>query len=143
MYLIALCLLERLDWKSLGLIAQHSTLRAGSVNFDAIGFVPSYYYDSYQAGLSIYVATGVIGGVQHNGQVVTVPPNAQTYVWVDATGTAQTGTSLGDGYPVALVTSGQIRTSGSGAGFAVGNPPSSGAVQFRDGILNIQDLTIR
>lgn len=100
----------------------------------AVGFKPNYYYDSYEAGLAIYLSTGSVNGILVNGHPVTVPANSQTYVWINSDGSTGTGASLGDGYPVALVTSGQVRTSGSN------NSVSSGAV-YNDGILNIQDLT--
>jgi hypothetical protein len=110
------------------------------VNFQAVsqstpasGFDCSFIAQN-SAGLNVYVGPGQIMGTNVNGQVVALPPNAETYIWVDNEGNVLTGAELPPSvYAIALVTSGQLQTSGSGL-------TSAGCYITSNGILSIQDI---
>lgn len=118
-----------------------SAVNIVGVNFQAVststpasGFDCSFIAQN-TAGLNVYVGPGQYMGVNVNGQVVAVPVvPAQTYIWVDNNGNVLTGAELPpDIYPVALVTAGELQTSGSGP-----NAPNGYVVS--PGILGITDL---
>jgi hypothetical protein len=101
--------------------------------FSAGGFSPSFVAQN-EGGLRIYVSPGGINGISVNGQFVSVPANSLTYVWVSSNGIVAAGPNVPAGaYAIALVTSGQIQTSGTGN-------PNSGAYVLSDGVLNIADI---
>ena len=76
-----------------------------------IGFAPCWYEGQNNAGLGVYIATGSINGAVYQRQLVFVPNNSSTYIWVNADGTLGTGASLpGNVFPVALIVSGLILT---------------------------------
>ena len=98
-----------------------------------VGFSPSFVAQN-EGGLRIYVSPGGINGFGANGQFVSVPENARTYVWVYSNGIVAAGSQVPSGaYAIALVTSGQIQTSGSG-------PNTPGAYVTSNGIISIADI---
>lgn len=118
-----------------------SAVNIVGVNFQAVststpasGFDTSFIAQN-SAGLNVYVGPGQIMGVNVNGQVVAVPVvPAQTYIWVDDNGNVLTGAELPpDVYAIALVTAGELQTSGTGP-----NAPNGYVVS--PGILGITDL---
>src|SRR5690348_16253454 len=48
------------------------------------GFAPNYYFGQHNKGLSIYMAPGSISGVPFNGQVVNIPAQSTTTLYVDS-----------------------------------------------------------
>jgi hypothetical protein len=98
-----------------------------------VEFSPSFVAQN-EGGLRIYVSPGGINGFSANGQFVTIPANSTTYVWVYSNGIVAAGPQVPSGaYAIALVTSGQIQTSGTGN-------PNSGAYVLSNGILTIADI---
>jgi hypothetical protein len=98
-----------------------------------VGFSPSFVAQN-EGGLRIYVSPGGINGNGANGQFVSVPANSLTYVWVSSTGIVAAGPQVPSGaYAIALVTSGQIQTSGSG-------PNAPGGYTTNDGVISIADI---
>jgi hypothetical protein len=98
-----------------------------------VGFSPSFVAQN-EGGLRIYVSPGGINGFGANGQFVSVPANAQTYVWVYSNGIVAAGPQAPSGaFAIALVTSGKIQVSGTGN-------PNSGAYVLADGIISIADI---
>lgn len=98
-----------------------------------VGFSPSFVAQN-EGGLRIYVSPAGINGFGANGQFVSVPANAQAYVWVYSNGVVAAGPNVPAGaYAIALVTSGLIQTSGTGN-------PNSGAYVTSNGILSIADI---
>ena|ERR1700676_4386437 len=76
-----------------------------------IGFAPNWYEGQNNKGLGVYIATGSINGAVYQRQLVFVPKNSTTYIWVNANGSVQQGTSLPPNvFPVAAVVSGTILT---------------------------------
>jgi len=98
-----------------------------------VGFSPNFVSQN-EGGLRIYVSPGGINGFGANGQFVTVPASSLTYVWVSSNGIVAAGPNVPAGaYAIALVTSGQVQTSGSG-------PNAPGGYTTNNGILSIQDI---
>lgn len=118
-----------------------SNINIVAVNFLAISTStpPSGFNSSFigrnEAGLNVYISAGRFIGVSVPGQVIGVPPNAQTYIWADGSGNLLTGAALpGSGaYGICLVTAGQLQTSGSG-------PNAPGGYVTSNAILSIQDV---
>jgi hypothetical protein len=110
------------------------SFQAVSTSTPASGFTSSFIGQN-EGGLNIYVGPGQIMGTRVNGQVVAVPANSTTYVWVDNSGNILTGAALpGSGaYGIAIVISGQLQTSGSGE-------TSPGGFVTSNAILSIEDI---
>ena len=114
----------------------------------AQGFAPSFYYAQNTKGLGIWVASGSINGTDYNGQLVNVPANATTFVWVTENGVIGTGAQVpSNAFPIAQVVSGQLVTSGNtltnspfGGAFQPNNPYTRLNVEFSNGILSITDI---
>ena len=105
----------------------------GSTATPASGFSPSFISIN-QAGLSLYISCGQFKGVNSPGQIIGVPPNAQTYVWADGHGNILTGAELPPSvFGICLVTAGQLQTSGSGV-------TSPGGYVTSNAILSITDI---
>lgn len=113
-----------------------------------IGFAPSFYFNQQSAGLGIWIATGTINGVQYNGQFVSIPKMATSYVSISNAGVISVGSSSVEpagSYLLAQVVAGQVVTSGntvasSPFGGTKGFKPSFGNTTTNDGILSITDL---
>lgn len=98
------------------------------------GFSPNWYEGQLNAGLAIYVSPGVFGGANVNGQIVFVPANSTSYLYLSGSGVVQVGASLPSGaYGIAIVVSGPVQTSGNG-------PASIGMEVTSEGILSITDI---
>jgi hypothetical protein len=109
------------------------SFQAISTSTPASGFNSSYIAQN-SAGLNLYISAGRFLGVSVPGQVIGVPPNAQTYIWADGSGNLLTGAELPPNvYGLARILSGQLQTSGSG-------PNAPGAYVTSDGILSIADI---
>ena len=110
----------------------------------AIGFAPNWYEGQQNAGLGIYVATGIINGILVNGQVVLVPANSTSTVWVTSTGQIQAGSSAPTGaYLVATVVSGQVLVGGNLPAGLAGPLGKWAGLSYNDGILSITDIRVR
>jgi hypothetical protein len=113
-----------------------SAFQCGSVLVAPVsGFSPNIYEGQRNAGLSVYISPGNFGGLQVNGQLVTVPANSTSYLYLlTGSGVVQVGPSLpNNAYAIAIVVSGQIVTSGI-------NQPGRGNYTTNDGILSIADI---
>jgi hypothetical protein len=107
----------------------------------AIGFAPNWYFGQQNAGLEIFVATGVINGVQVNGTAVPVPANSTTYVWVTAAGLIQTGLSVpSSAYGIAVVVSGTVVTGGNTEAGLAGPLGQWSGLTTDSGILSVTDI---
>ncbi len=116
----------------------------GSVNVVGINFAPvststpakgfgCSFIAQNTAELTVFVSAGRIKGTNVNGQTVVVPSGAQTYIWVDNSGDVLTGAGLPPGvYAIALVTTGDVQTSGSGPNAPGGFVQSAGVVSITD-----------
>lgn len=106
-----------------------------------VGFAPSWYEGQQNKGLGIWVAAGTINGVSVNGQVVTVPANENTYVWITAAGVIGTGASVpGGAYGIALVESGTVITGGNTEAGLTGPLGQWSGLTTDPGILSITDI---
>jgi hypothetical protein len=106
---------------------------AVSTSTPASGFGCSFIAQN-TAELTVFVSAGQIKGTNVNSRAVAVPADAQTYIWVDNVGNVLAGAGLPPGvYAIALVTTGDVQTSGTGN-------PNSGAYILSPGVLSIQDL---
>ena len=106
-----------------------------------VGFTPNYYFAQQNAGLAVWISTGTINGVTYQGQLVTLPKNSTTQINISSTGSIVFGPTQDHLYPVAVVVTGPVVTSGN----TVNNSPFGGKgqlsnVEFSDGILSITDI---
>lgn len=107
----------------------------------ANGFAPCWFEGQQNAGLGVYIATGLINGILVNGSVVYVPAKSTTQIWVTSDGVVSFGSSVpGGAYAIATVVSGTIIVGGN-------QPPSLlspigkwGGLSTEDGILSITDI---
>jgi hypothetical protein len=100
------------------------------------GFSPNWYEGQRNAGLAVYISPGGFGGVSYNGQLVLVPANSTSYLWLanGTRGVIQVGPSLPDNaYGIAIVVSGPIITTGI-------NQPGRGNFTTDPGIQSITDI---
>lgn len=104
-----------------------------NTNAEIIGFAPNWYFNQQSIGLSIYLSPGTFNGKGTNGQLVNVPANSTTLIWLDSNGVIQKGTVAPLGtYSVATVVSGQVLVGGN-------LPGGLGTLLFANGILSITD----
>jgi hypothetical protein len=107
----------------------------------ANGFAPSWYEGQLNAGLGVWIATGLINGIEVNGQVITVPANSTIYIWVTDDGTVSSGASLPGGvYGIAEVVSGQVIVGGNLPAGLTGPLGLWAGLSKTDGILSITDI---
>lgn len=107
----------------------------------ASGFAPNWYEGQQNAGLGVFIATGLINGILVNGSVVYVPANSTTVIWVTADGEIQTGSSIpGGAYGIATVVSGQVLVGGNTVAGLTGPLGRWAGLSYNDGILSITDI---
>lgn len=110
----------------------------------AIGFAPNWYEGQQNAGLGIYIATGMINGILVNGTTVFVPPNSTSIIWVSTDGQFHIGANPPGGtYSIAIVVSGQILVGGNLPAGLNGPLGKWAGLSTVDGILSITDIRVR
>lgn len=108
---------------------------------NVIGFSPNWLEGQQNAGLGVYIATGIINGILVNGQVVTVPANSTTQIWVTAGGAVQSGSSIpGGAFGIAQVVSGQVLVGGNTVAGLAGPLGRWAGLSYSNGILSITDI---
>ena len=108
---------------------------------DFSGFAPNWYEGQQNAGLGVYIATGLINGIQVNGQVVYVAPSATSYIWVEANGTVSSGAVVpGGADAIAIVVSGLVTVGGNGPAVFFNPLGQWAGLSQEQGILSITDL---
>lgn len=111
---------------------------------NAIGFAPNWFEGQQNAGLGIYVATGIISGILVNGITVFVPPNSTSTVWVTVDGRIQVGINPPSSvYLIATVVSGQVLVGGNLPAGLAGPLGKWAGLSRTDGILSITDIRVR
>jgi hypothetical protein len=110
---------------------------ATSASTPTSGFSASWFEGQQNAGLGVYVSAGQWQGVIYNPQIVFVPANSTSALYLNpGSGIVQVGAgaSIPNGsYGIAIVVSGQVQTSGNG-------PTSLGTEVTSNGILSITDI---
>jgi hypothetical protein len=99
-----------------------------------IGFAPNWYEGQLNAGLGVYISPGTINGKIAQGEVIYVPTNSTTYIWVTSGGNIGQGSSVpAHVFQIAKIVSGIVTT---GTSVNIYNP----TLTQNPGILSITDI---